>query len=149
MQIESLSKHLLWCGFLRFQLFLGVSHVVGWFLFVISPSFYGCIAKFIHSSVGGHLDPWVRKMPWMRKWQPTSVFLPGESHGQRSLGDCSPQGCKESDTPEPLSPQVETFRWRQDFGYWKRPWTLMLVLYTLMLSFLLGKYIKVEWLSIN
>ena len=30
-------------------------------------------------------DPWVRKIPWRRAWQPTSVFLPGESHGQRSL----------------------------------------------------------------
>ena len=30
-------------------------------------------------------DPWVRKVPWSRKWQPTSVFLPGEFHGQRSL----------------------------------------------------------------
>ena len=28
---------------------------------------------------------WVRKIPWRRKWQPTSVFLPGESHGLRSL----------------------------------------------------------------
>ena len=30
-------------------------------------------------------DPWVRKIPWRRKWQPTPVFLPGESHGWRSL----------------------------------------------------------------
>ena len=29
-------------------------------------------------------DPWVRKIPWRRAWQPTPVFLPGESHGQRS-----------------------------------------------------------------
>ena len=29
--------------------------------------------------------PWVGKIPWRRAWQPTSVFLPGESHGQRSL----------------------------------------------------------------
>ena len=32
--------------------------------------------------------------------QPTPVFMPGESHGQRSLVDYSPQGCKESDTTE-------------------------------------------------
>ena len=38
--------------------------------------------------------PWVRKMPWERKWQPTPVFLPGESHGQRSLAGHSPWGCK-------------------------------------------------------
>ena len=33
-------------------------------------------------------DPWVRKIPRRKKWQPTSVFLPGESHGQRSLSSC-------------------------------------------------------------
>ena len=38
--------------------------------------------------------PWVRKIPWRRKWQPTPVFLPGESHGQRSLVGYSPQGQK-------------------------------------------------------
>ena len=37
-------------------------------------------------------DPWVRKIPWRRKWQPTPVFLPGESHGQRSPAGYSPQG---------------------------------------------------------
>ena len=37
---------------------------------------------------------------WRRKWQPTPVFLPGESHGQRSLEGYSPQGCKELDTTE-------------------------------------------------
>ena len=30
-------------------------------------------------------DPWVRKIPWRRAWQPAPVFLPGESHGERSL----------------------------------------------------------------
>ena len=30
-------------------------------------------------------NPWVEKIPWSRKWQPTPVFLPGKSHGQRSL----------------------------------------------------------------
>ena len=36
------------------------------------------------------LDPWVGKIPWRRKWQPTPVFLSGKSHGQRSLVGCSP-----------------------------------------------------------
>ena len=35
-----------------------------------------------------------------RAWQPTPVFLPGESQGKRSLAGCSPQSCKESDTIE-------------------------------------------------
>ena len=37
-------------------------------------------------------DPWVGKIPWRRAWQSTPVFLPGESHGQRSLASYSPQG---------------------------------------------------------
>ena len=49
------------------------------------------------------LDPWVRKMPWRREWQPTVVLLPGKSHGQRSLGGYSPQGCKELDTTKRLT----------------------------------------------
>ena len=39
-------------------------------------------------------------MPWSRAWQPTRVFLPGESHGQRSLEGSRPQGLKESDKTE-------------------------------------------------
>ena len=35
-------------------------------------------------------DPWFRKIPWLSKWQPTPVVLPGESHRQRSLGAYSP-----------------------------------------------------------
>ena len=45
-------------------------------------------------------DPWVRKVPWRREWQPTMVFLPGESHGQKSLVGYSPWGCKESNITE-------------------------------------------------
>ena len=40
-------------------------------------------------------DPWVGKIPQKRKWQPTLVFLPRESHEQRSLAGYSPWGCKE------------------------------------------------------
>ena len=53
----------------------------------------------------GHLkrhgfDPWVRRIPWRRAWQPSPVFLPGESHCQKSLMDYDPWGHKESDTTE-------------------------------------------------
>ena len=48
-------------------------------------------------------DPWVWKIPWRRAWQPTLVFLPRESHGQRSLAGYSPWGHKESDTTERLN----------------------------------------------
>ena len=47
--------------------------------------------------------PWIGKISWRRAWQPTPVFLPKESQGQRSLEGCSPQGCKESDRTERLS----------------------------------------------
>ena len=47
-------------------------------------------------------NPWVWKIPWWRIWQPTPVFLPGESHGRRSLVGYSPQGHKESETTERL-----------------------------------------------
>ena len=45
-------------------------------------------------------DPWVGKSPWRRKWQPTPVFWPRKSHGQRSLVGYSPQGHKELDMTE-------------------------------------------------
>ena len=45
-------------------------------------------------------DPWVGKIPWRRKWQPTPVFLPGEFHGQRSLVGYSLWGHKELNTTE-------------------------------------------------
>ena len=43
---------------------------------------------------------WVKKMLWRRKWQPTSVLLPGKFHGQGSLVGYSLWDCKESDTTE-------------------------------------------------
>ena len=48
------------------------------------------------------LKPWVGKIPWRRAWQPTPVFLPGESRGQRSLVGYSPWVLNESDTTERL-----------------------------------------------
>ena len=45
-------------------------------------------------------DPWVGKIPWRRAWQPTPLFWPGESHGQRSLVSYSPYGCRVSDMTE-------------------------------------------------
>ena len=47
--------------------------------------------------------------PWRRKWHPNPVFLPGESHGQRSLEGYSPWGCKELDTTLWLSTAVQPF----------------------------------------
>ena len=47
-------------------------------------------------------DPSVGKTPWKRAWQPTPGFLPGESHGQRSLAGYSPWGLIESDMTDRL-----------------------------------------------
>ena len=51
-------------------------------------------------------DPWVGKIPWRRKWQPSPVFLPGESHGHRSLAG-TVHGVTESDRSEQLNDQQE------------------------------------------
>ena len=69
------------------------------------------------------LDPWVGKIPWNRKWQPTPGFLPGESHGQRSLVGYSPQGCRELNTTDlvaqsehahtPSPTPILVFIWRE------------------------------------
>ena len=45
-------------------------------------------------------DHCIRKIPWSRKWQPTSIFLPGKFHEQKSLVDYSPWDRKESDMTE-------------------------------------------------
>ena len=60
----------------------------------------GSVVKNLLQCMRPGLNPWVGKIPWRRAWQPTPVFLPGESHGQRSLAGCSPRGRTESDTTE-------------------------------------------------
>ena len=47
--------------------------------------------------------PWVVNIPWRREWQPTLVFLPEKSHGQRRLAGYSPRGHKDLDTTEQLT----------------------------------------------
>ena len=65
-----------------------------------------CIEGFFSDSVlqcrRCGFDPWVGKISWM-KWLPTPVFLPGKTHGQRSLVGYSPWGHKKSDTAEQLT----------------------------------------------
>ena len=60
--------------------------------------------------------PWVRKIPWRRKWQSTPVLLPGKSHGQRSLVGYSPWGHKESGHNWATSLSLFTFL------HWRRKW---------------------------
>ena len=73
-------------------------------------------------------DPWIGKIPWRRKWQPTPVLLPGESHGWRSLVGYSSWGHKESDTTEQFyslthSPTQSESWWRtEEPGMLYSPW---------------------------
>ena len=55
-------------------------------------------------------DPWVGKILWRRAWKPTPVFLPGESHEQKSLEGYSPWGHKELDRTE-VTEQACTHFW--------------------------------------
>ena len=62
--------------------------------------------------------PWVGKIPWRRKWQPAPVFLPGESHGQRSLAGYSPGGHQESNTTKQPSMHIafKSQMWINEIG---------------------------------
>ena len=61
-------------------------------------------------------DLWVAKSPWSREWQPTAVFLPGKSHGQRRLAGYSLWGPEEADATEWLSTQGEGERKGRKMG---------------------------------
>ena len=68
-----------------------------------------CVAKESTCQCRRHrFDPWVRKILWRRKWLLIVVFLPSESHGQRSLVGYSPWGSKELDITEQLSARTHT-----------------------------------------
>ena len=71
---------------------------------------------------GPRFHPWVRKIHWRRKWQPTPVFLPGKTHGQRSLAGYSPWGCKEAHTTERLHSLTHSLTpvakdWKHQFSF--------------------------------
>src|SRR5574338_372105 len=53
---------------------------------------------------------WGGRIPWRRKWQPAPVFLPGKSHGRRSLAGYSPWGREESGTTERAHTDTHTHR---------------------------------------
>ena len=66
-------------------------------------------------------SPWVGKIPWRRKWQPTPILLSGKPHGWRSLVGYSPWSCKKSDTIEQLY-----FTYTYDFKFASPTQTLSL-----------------------
>ena len=80
---------------IQFNQFLWSSHTLG-------TSLVAQTVKCLLTMGRPGFNPWVGKISWRRKWQPTPVFLPGKSHGQRNLVGYSPWGCKESDTTERL-----------------------------------------------
>ena len=63
-------------------------------------------------NAGDLVQPWVGKIPWRRKWQPTPVLLSGESHGGRSLVGSTVHGAAKSQT------QLSDFTTRQEFERW-------------------------------
>ena len=68
-------------------------------------------------------DPWVGKITWRRTCQPTPVFFPGESHGQRSMVGYSPWGHKESDTTEQMNTHTHNHtKSRNTKSVLKRDW---------------------------
>ena len=81
-------------------------------------------------------DPWIGKIPWRRDWQPTPIFLPRESHGQRGLVGCYQWGCKESDTTEHAHMQTPTNIQTHTH------------LYSVLKIFYLGPSLVVQWLRI-
>ena len=71
----------------------------------------GSVVRHQPANAGGRrcgFAPWVGKVHWRRAWQPTPGFVPGESHGQRSLVGYSLWGCKESDTTAHMRAATKT-----------------------------------------
>ena len=61
-------------------------------------------------------NPWIGKIPWRKAWQPTLVFLPGESNGQRSLAGYSPWVTKSQTC---LNDWAHTHAWSLDMRHWQ------------------------------
>ena len=77
------------------QLICGIR--VGWSRVELRASLKGSGKESACQCKRSRFNPWIKKSPWRRKRQPTLVFWPGKSHGQRSLAGYSPCDSKESD----------------------------------------------------
>ena len=84
-----------------FNLLLSSCFLVCNFLLLRKASLVAQMVKCLQCRRPG-FDPWVGKIPWRRKWQPTPVLWPGKSHGRRSLVGYCPWGHKDSDRIERL-----------------------------------------------
>ena len=92
-QISTESVHVRGLGFLNSNTFLSLNSHVG-LPKCLSGEESACQCKRCRKH---GFSPWIRKIPWSRKWQPTPVLLPEKFHGQRSLVGYSSWGGKESD----------------------------------------------------
>ena len=84
------------------------SYIVPWFIFT---TLVACKDSKETACNEGRprFDPWIEKIPWRREWLPSPVFLPGESHGLRSLVGYSPWGHKKLDRIERLPLSFSNF----------------------------------------
>ena len=112
------------------------------------------VAQRVKHLEGGRprFDPWVGKFPWRRKWQPTSVSLPREPHGWKSLVGYSPWGRKESDTTERAHfTSMGQKLWRPDiFERFQTKRVLHCKFSVIFFPFnfflgIKGKYLKLHW----
>ena len=97
------SKFYVWINTLFYTRAFLLQASLNFFFFLLDFHLYICFDAKIDFPGGSDgkasaynvgFNPWVGKISWRRKWQPTPVLLPGKSHGQRSLVGCSPWGHK-------------------------------------------------------
>ena len=96
-------------------------HQTSWiWLLALSPVFDDIDMQYIFSISVSPSIKWAStsKYLWRRQWHPTTVLLPGKSHGGRSVGGCSPWGRWESDTTERLHFHFSLFT----FMHWRTKW---------------------------
>ena len=82
------------------------SGVMGWIASPAAPGLLNSYAEALNLTMWLYLEIGSLKR-WLRAWQPPPIFLPGESHGQRSLAGYSPWGIDGSDTTEQLTVKVK------------------------------------------
>ena len=101
--LESRGDPCPWCCSLPLLLPANPPHHRAGFVLPVTPQFRSSLPMWLsgeestcqckrHRRCG--FDPWVGRIPWSRKWQPTPVFLPGKSHGQRNVAGYSPWACR-------------------------------------------------------
>ena len=91
-------------------------HIRPYICFTLNSSivFHPMSLQFIHVFGDERLDPfWVGKILWRRKWQPTPVFLPGESHGQGSLAGYTVHGIVRVGRDLATKPQLQIMKYNE------------------------------------